>query len=148
MSFFLCFGGRRLRLWFSRFFPASSATCFPGCFPGFPFSFSVNLVEINQLDQGCFSVVTNPGSQFDDAGIATRTSCHLSGNGAKEFCYRLLILEVAEYHTALVGCIFLSFCNQWLHICAQSPCLGECGNNAFVIDQLAGQVAQQRLTVR
>ena len=90
-----CFLSYHQRVGF--FLPASFASPF----------LSIDFIEIHQFNHGCFCIITRSCAQFDDPGITTRTACYFFSNSSKQFSDRFFILQIAEYHPALMCCIFL-----------------------------------------
>jgi hypothetical protein len=118
-----------------------------GRLPGFTFTLPVDLVEVNQLDQRGFGIITNPGTQLDDPGISTRTARYFGGHRGKQFGNGFLVLQIAEYYPALMGRIVLCFGDQGLDIGPQGLGFCQCSNDPLMRDQLTGQIAQQRTAV-
>ena len=58
------------------------------------------LIEVNEFDEAGLGVVTETVAELEDAGVATGTVGHLSGNGREEFLDGLLVLEVLEDEAA------------------------------------------------
>ena len=113
-----------------RFFPsvvASSAVSavffvlrlrrvFLRCFFGFTFTLTIDIIEVNQLDQCHFSIVTRTGTQLNDTGITTGTASYLFSNGAEQFSDRFFILQITEYNTTLMSSVCFAFRNKRLYI--------------------------------
>src|SRR5690606_36360373 len=106
-------------------------------------SFSVDIVEVDQLDHCLFSFIAGPWAEFDDPGLTTGTTRNLFSNIAEEFLHSFFFLQVSQYHTTLMRGVILSLRDQWLHIHAKRLCLCKCSYNTLVLDELASQITQQ-----
>ena len=53
-------------------------------------------IEINQINHGCFSIVTRTVTRADYTHISTRTISNLWSNFAEQFSYRFFVFQVDE----------------------------------------------------
>src|SRR5690606_31084972 len=105
-------------------------------------------IEVNQLDQAHFSVITDTGiTELDDAGISSRTIGNLSSYFTEKGFHRLLVLEVRKHRSPGMSCIVLSFGKQRFNVLAKCFCLCYRGRNAFIQYQRSSKVREQRCPV-
>src|SRR5436189_249590 len=120
---------------------STAAACFLSSFFSLAFAFTINFIEVNQLDHCCFSIITRSCTQFDNTGITTWAASHFFSNCAEQFSDRNLIIKIAEYHTTLVCCVLFTLSDQWFYINTQCFCFSNCCCDPLVSDQSNCKIA-------
>lgn len=104
-------------------------------------------VEVHQLDDTHLSSITQTETGVKNASVTTGTIGNFGSYYAEQLGNSILIFQVAEHNTTLVGSVLFRFGHQGLNILFQSLCLCDSGLDSFVENQRTCHIGQHRLTV-
>ena len=105
------------------------------------------LVEVDELDENHLGGITLAEAGVQDPEVSTGTVGDLRSDRPEEFGRRLLVLQVAEDHAAVVGVVVLGLGHEGLQVRLEGLGLGLGGLDPLVQDEGRRHVGEHRLAV-